>query len=348
MSRGVFVFFVFIAAPGWADSDDWIGIDSYGGHLGLQWGSYQAGGKNYSVNLTLPMFSLSQFNAFFSDYRFNENDYDQQSQQLGLYWNSDPFQRFSWGLGYFDSGRSSDLQTKDYSFYIQYLSANQWHVKLRGIQGESAIDANGYSPVIENQFRSLGLHEVDRLGWGVSWGFEGINHGFHVGATVFDYDDLGSVSDRQINQFIEILTTTEERFYYREVYLAYFEWFKDQGFDDEQSRIGTNWVFQNNNQEITDHVNARVAEEVNFHLGYDKKNTLSNREYSFDYFYSRHAYVISMGVFFYESYIREEYSNQSYGSINFQATEHYSYGFTLSYSDENAELYGELSVGFDW
>ncbi|MFL0802830.1 MAG: hypothetical protein K6L81_03870 [Agarilytica sp.] len=348
MSRSVFVFLLFIAIPVRADTDDWIGLDSYGGHIGLHWGAYQAGGENYSMNIALPMFYSSQFNAFYSDYRSDRGVYSQQSQQLGLYWNSDPFQRISWGGGYSDNGRSSDLQTLDYSLYIQYLANNQWYFRFTGLQGESVIDANGYSPVIENRFRSLGLHKIDRIGWGISFGLDGLNHGVRLGATYFDYDDSGSAPKGQVDQFIEALTTNEERFYYQEIYIAYFEWFKDRGFSDEESRIGTNWAFLNDIQEIRDQVNRRVAEDLDVHLGIDQKNALSNHELSLDYFYSHNSFVISMGLFIYESYIRDEYSNQSYATINYQATEHYSYGLTLSYSDESAELYGEFSLGFDW
>ncbi len=351
MGRWFFVSLVMssgISAFAQDETDDWIGLNSYGGHLGVHWGAYQSDSQSYAVNLSVPLFFFSQLNAFYSDYKSSEAGYEQESQQLGLYWNSDPFQTVSWGVGYLDNGRSSDLRTTDYTLYLQYLAHSEWNFKLLVLDGKSVIDANGFSPVIENQFRSLGLHEIARQGWGASFGFDGLNHGFRVGATIFEYDEPGSASRSQIDQFVDDLTTNEERFYYLEVYLAYFSWFKDRGFNDEQARNGTNWVFQNHDEEISDYVNSKVDDDLRFYLGYDQKATLSNHEIALDYFYSVKSIVVSTGVFIYESYISEEYSNQSYASVNYQATEHYSYGFTLSYSDENAEFYGELSLGLDW
>ncbi|MFL0799336.1 MAG: hypothetical protein K6L80_02715 [Agarilytica sp.] len=326
--------------PAWANTDDWIGLDSYGGHIGIQWGAYEAGGESYAVNLSLPMIFLSQFNTFYSDYRSDDGDYEHQSQQLGVFWNTDPFQRYSLGVGYLDGGRSSDFRTKDYSLYFQYLSDSQWHVKLSAIKGKSEINTVGFSPVIDDYFRSLSLHEIDRLGWGGSFGLDGVNHGFRIGTTLFDYDDSRAAQRGFIDLLVDDIRSNEERFYYQEIYLAHYSWYRLLGETREDALTATNAVFQNYRQELRDYVDGKLDE--------DPKNVLSNHEISLDYFYSKDLLMISMGFFVYESYIQKDYFNQSYVSVNYQATEHYSYGFTLSYNDENVELYGELSLGFDW
>ncbi len=340
MSRRVFLVFVLFSAKGWTNTDDWLGVDSYGGHLGLKWGSYQSDGENYSVNLVLPLFFSTEFNALYSGYRSSDRNYGQDSQQLGLFWNTDPYQYFSWGLGYFDEGRSSNFRTKDYSFYLQYLKDYQWQFKLRGIKGSSVIDTVGFSSLIESQFRSLGIHEIDRVGLGLSFGFDGTAYGVRVGATVFDYSDTKEVPRGLVDLLVDDIDTNEARFYYQEAYLAYFQLYRLSGHTVQESHRLTSAVFQTFPQELSDYVDARVDD--------DPKNTLSNHELSFDYYYSLHSVLLSAGIFVYESYISETHSSQSYVAINYQSSKHYSYGFSLSYSAQNSELYGELSLGFDW
>lgn len=342
---------VFLSLNVAAAEDDWLGVENYGGHLGIYYGVYEGDSDRQSINITIPLFSMSQLHAFYSDDQSNESGFQSKSQQLGLFWNSDPQAKVSWGFGVEESGRSSNLLTRDKSLYFQYMTGSSWGFRIKAIDGESELDIGGITPEIEGQISALGLDTIDRRGLELSSNFEGENWGLQFSLGYYDYDDMGSASQGDIDDLTQLITEAsqdEVSFYIRIIYLSYLQYYRDLGYAEAEALELTRDKFESDRAEIRIMLNRWTQNAVDYQFGVNEKNVLSNHDIALDYYWTHEQFMLSSGVFVYQSYIDEDYSTQIYAGVNYQMSRLYNIGCLVSYSDNSSEMYAEFSIGLDW
>lgn len=340
MRRLFILVLLFSPCLAFSSEDDWLGSESAGGHVGVRYGVFQDDANSKSVNVTIPFFYMGQLHGFYSDSRSSNSGTASESQQLGIFWNSDPFKKYSWGLGYENSGRSSELETKDISVYLQYTTDNLWGFRVKAIDGESALDVEGLNSEIENQFSTLGLYTIDRKGISVSSNIEGDNWGVEISFGYFEYDDIGSEGRQDVETLRALLVDATVRDGLRALYQGYV----DAGYSESDAYRSTFYTYFLLQSEIQSGANRYV----DYHIGVDQKNVLSNYDASLDYYWLHGNITLSTGVYVYESYVEKKIASQIYTGLNYQISKTTNIGFLLSYLDDSTEMYGEFSIGLDW
>ncbi len=323
-----------------SSEEDWLGDESAGVHLGVHYGVFEGDSESRAVNATIPFFNRGQLHGFYSENRSNNTDATRESRQIGIFLNSDPFEEYSWGLGYEESGRSSDLETEDISIYLQYTTDDLWGFRVKVIDGKSSLNIKGLNPEIENQFSALGLYTIDRKGISLSSNVEGNNWGVQLSLGYFEYNDVGSEGRQDVEELRTLLVDSTVREGLRALYQRYLE----SGYSESDAYRSTFFTYFLLQSEIRSSIDRYVDD----HFGLDQKNILSNHDASLDYYWLHDNLTLSAGLYVYESYVEKEYAAQIYTGLNYQVSKTASFGILLSYLDESAEVYGEFSIGLDW
>ncbi len=332
-------------------NDDWLGVPSRTGVFAISYGVYETDSRTVSLNATFPFVNYSEMYLYYADFQSSDFGLPSESQDFGLFWQSDPADSFVMGFGYDVGGRSSELASKDYSLMFEWALNQQWRVGSTFVKGESSLEFEGFSPVYQREFQSLGLGEVDRRGIGTHFRFENDEYMWRFSYRYFDYDDEGTSSSANIDEFTQALreeSLESARFAVElDLYIRY-QALIENGYSEAHAQSLTYLYYLSRRDQINQEIDQWANDYVGFHLGVGHKNILSTKEIAIDFVRNFPLWSWGAGFFTYESYVDKELETQLYSSINYSLGNHSNLGVLVSYFEGSHEFYGEFSIGVVW
>lgn len=335
-----------------AEEEDWLGLDApSGGSMELSLGTYEAGAKSLSVAATIPLVSYSEVHLYFSDYRERNESYDLESKRYSVAWNTDPFQKFVFGVSYELRGQGSDLETEDFSLSVGFGLGDHAQFTVAAVKGESQVSIDGFGPQIEDEFTRLGLDQIDREGAVFTLQYQFDRWGARTYYAHFKNEEAPSASQSELDDFdsaIERQSRTEGEFFAYLIYSAYLNACQQLGLSDSAARTCAVNFYRSQQAEIDAGIDRWVNENLVYYNAHDQKNGLNNYEVGADVYFYQRKNTYSLGWLAYESYISEEFESQVYMSFRREITDKTTFGVLLSYVEDTKDWFGEFSFGVNW
>ncbi len=331
--------------------DEWLGADLKGGFFGIRYADYEDSGRNIALSATLPAVLQSEFHLAYSDYRDKHEGGARQSQAWNIHWNTDPYAAASFGLGVSTSGTKSELEIRDYSLHAQYLTESFWRFRGEVIIGQAEISDTAIPSLIAEDFRLLGLNEIDREGLNLAVSYDSTVWGGRVGFAVYHHDQNGNASQSQLNtldQQISDQSASLIQYYLALVYGVFRRSCADDGVADALINSCIRDLFDANEEELRVGLEQWQSDYIAYNRAENHKNLLSDHEVSADVYWLVGRSTLVLGVFAYQSYIEEELFTQSYAEWRYALSDRLTLGVLLGYSDNQSQLWSEASFGWSW
>jgi len=299
-----------------ADDLNWFASDQKGYSLDFSLGRYEDGAELYGVAARIPLFLDAEV---YGRYSTLDSDYQSDSGS-SLYLQTDPYAKFTLGLGYEAGNRNDGYQVEDWVLLVA-TNFDSWYLEANLLQGDVVTTPEGFNKEFIDRLRERGWLDATRQGLGASATYFASQWSVKVSFRDYDIERdkqpdqegaielLHALGIADIDTLRAALSTRRGRAQLRRL----------------------SWGMYSSNQQY-----------------YRQVSHIADSEASVDVSFAIANYNIASGAYWYESAYLDEQVSSVYSSVDYPISSAVSLGLLISASDQASSFYSELGFGLHW
>ncbi|SMF05432.1 hypothetical protein SAMN02745866_00426 [Alteromonadaceae bacterium Bs31] len=288
-------------------------MEPTGASIDLSFGQFQDGANLTSVAASFPIF----FNAeVYGRYTKLNSDY-QEEVGTSIYIQSDPYAKFTVGMGYETGNRDDSYEVEDLVALIG-TNISDWYLEANIIRGDVVTTPFGLDPELTKALRQSGFLDATRTAVGLSAAYFASSWALSIGYRDYELNRDSEPSADNINPVLQGLRNERT---------------------DERVRLGEGISYR------TQIWSDMSAANQNY---YRQVSHIADQEANADFYFQYQQYSFATGLYWYESERFNEQVSSLYGSLDYPISNNLSIALLLSSSDQEASFYSELGLGIHW